>query len=268
MITWNRSRKRNQWGQHQQTARPERDWIEVPAPELRIVSDEEWHAAHARLDRAREEYARATHGQRHQHRDRDSKYLLPGFARWALCNGGLHVRSHSHGNGRAFFYACTSHYNRGPEVSRHVEQWPMLPLDHVVLARIAGDVLKPELLDEIVAAAREMHEASRRPEHRGRELGDLEAIEREQARLTDAIAAGADVPVLVERLKETESKRRQLAALVEQHAKRRQAPPWREIERRVRQSLTEWCSLITGDVAQARQAFRQLLTKADRVHAI
>ena len=31
-------------------------------------------------------------------------------------------------------------------------------------------------------------------------------------------------------------------------------------ERRIRESLQEWRSLLLGDVAQARQAFRQLLT--------
>ena len=33
-----------------------------------------------------------------------------------------------------------------------------------------------------------------------------------------------------------------------------------EIERRVRKNLGDWRSLITGDVAQARQGFRRLLT--------
>ena len=40
VITWNRTRKRNQWGQHQQTARPAGDWLQIPAPSLQIVADE------------------------------------------------------------------------------------------------------------------------------------------------------------------------------------------------------------------------------------
>jgi hypothetical protein len=72
------------------------------------------------------------------------------------------------------------------------------------------------------------------------------------------VAAGADAPVLIQRLKTTEAKRRELAAALATTT--HQAPAWREIERRVRQSLTDWRSLIQGDVAQARQAFRQLLT--------
>jgi DNA invertase Pin-like site-specific DNA recombinase len=48
-IVWNRTKKRNQWGQQQQKARPETDWLRLPAPELRIVSEAAWSAAHERL---------------------------------------------------------------------------------------------------------------------------------------------------------------------------------------------------------------------------
>jgi DNA invertase Pin-like site-specific DNA recombinase len=181
VITWNRTRKRNQWGVQHQAARPAADLVQVQAPQLRIVSEADWIAAHRRLDRSRAQYERDTHGQRRPHRDRDSKYLLPGFGRCALCRGGLHVRSRSHGRRRAFFYACTSHYNCGPEVCPHVEQWPMEAIDREVLAAIAGDVLKPELVDEVVAAAGTMFEASLRSDDRDQRRRDLEAVEREQA---------------------------------------------------------------------------------------
>jgi hypothetical protein len=259
VVTWNRSRKRNAWGAHQQTARPAGEWLSMPAPALRIVSDDEWRAAHRRIDAARAQYERDTHGERRPKRDRDSKYLLTGFGRCALCRGGLHVRSRSHGRKRMFFYACTSHYNRGPEVCAHVEQWPMAALDREVLAAIAGDVLRPSVVDEVVAAARQMHEASSRPDDRDRARRELQTVDREQARLTDAIAAGADVPAIVDRLRTTESRRRELVARLEA-LQTRTAPAWSEIERRLRQSLTDWRSLLEGDVGKVRTAFRQLLT--------
>ena len=56
VITWNKTRKRNQDGQHQQTARPPGDWLQVPAPQLRIVPEDLWQAAHGRLDTARAQY--------------------------------------------------------------------------------------------------------------------------------------------------------------------------------------------------------------------
>ena len=132
-------------------------------------------------------------------------------------------------------------------------------IDREVLVRMAGDVLDPDLAEDIVRAARELYEASKQSDDRDQLQRDLDAVEREQARLTEAVAAGADVPVLVERLRATEDRRRKLTAALTARQTRR-APAWTEIERRVRRSLTDWRALITGDVAQARQGFRQLLT--------
>ena len=50
---------------------------------------------------------------------------------------------------------------------------------------------------------------------------DWNAIEREQSRLTDAVAAGADAPILIQRLKTTEAKRRELAAALATRRNRR-----------------------------------------------
>jgi hypothetical protein len=67
------------------------------------------------------------------------------------------------------------------------------------------------------------------------------------------------VPAVVERLRATEEQRRALLARLEP-AQTRQAPRWREIERRVRESLKDWRSLLSGDVPQVRDGFRRLLT--------
>jgi site-specific DNA recombinase len=48
-VVWNRTRKRDRWGQHRQHARPEAEWMRTPAPALRIVSEDLWARAHAEL---------------------------------------------------------------------------------------------------------------------------------------------------------------------------------------------------------------------------
>ena len=142
LLVWNKTKKRDAEGKTAATARPEAEWLRLDRPDLRIVSDAGWNAAHRSLDAARAEYQRATHGQRRRHRDRDS---IPstGFARCAICSGGLHVRSHAHGQRRAFFYACTAHYNRGPEVCSHVDKWPMDEIDREVVATLAEIISGP-----------------------------------------------------------------------------------------------------------------------------
>jgi hypothetical protein len=47
-------------GRKRAADRPETEWVRVPAPELRIVDGDRWHAAHARLAATRETYLRAT----------------------------------------------------------------------------------------------------------------------------------------------------------------------------------------------------------------
>jgi hypothetical protein len=48
-MVWNQTKKRNTWGTKEQRPRPKKDWITIPVPHLRIVSDELWERAHKRL---------------------------------------------------------------------------------------------------------------------------------------------------------------------------------------------------------------------------
>lgn len=86
-ILWNRTRKRNRWGQHQQTDRPAAEWMTVAAPELRIVDESTWRAVHARLDEAKAVYLSRNSGSTFGRPTNggESKYLLTGFAQCAVC---------------------------------------------------------------------------------------------------------------------------------------------------------------------------------------
>jgi hypothetical protein len=68
-------------------------------------------------------------------------------------------------------------------------------------------------VNEVIATAGQMFEASVRPDHRAQLRHDLAAVEREQGRLTEAIATcAAVIPALMNRLRKTEAKRRDLVA--------------------------------------------------------
>ena len=152
-IVWNRSRKRDQWGQKRQEPRPEVDWVGVDAPELRIVPEPLWKRTQERLQERRKHYLKATGGQRHgrPRRDVDSKYLLPGFASCAACGGGMCVRSRSHGGHRAYLYGCTAHWKRGRTICQNNLEVKMEAMNDAVLIVLAGDVLAPDVVDEVVA---------------------------------------------------------------------------------------------------------------------
>ena len=59
-LIWNRTRKRDRWGQHDQQPRRPDEWLRLDAPHLRIVSDDVWCAAHERLTGIRRQLERAT----------------------------------------------------------------------------------------------------------------------------------------------------------------------------------------------------------------
>ena len=259
-LTWNQSRKRNQWGQRQQTARPTTEWMQVEAPQLRIVSDDLWQAAHRRIAAARTEYDKVTRLGRRPTGERVSKYLLPGIGRCALCKGGLHVRSRSHGSRRAFFYACTSHYNRGEAVCPHLTLWPMDEIDREIMATLCSDVFRPSVAETVVAAARKQFEAALRPEAHVAVRAELAKAEREVERLTEAIASGgAAIPAVMDRLRRAETTRQQLVERVA--ATPVTTPPkWADIERRIRRNLTAWRTRFTGGIAEARAGLKELLT--------
>jgi len=61
-VVWNRIRKRDVWGLKRYLARPEEEWMRRDAPELRIVDDALWTAAHRRLEDARASYLWSTNG--------------------------------------------------------------------------------------------------------------------------------------------------------------------------------------------------------------
>jgi site-specific DNA recombinase len=95
VSVWNRRRQTDDWGQRKTQRRPESEWIRAEVPHLRIVSDEEWSAAHHRLDAAQRTYLKACNGNRHGRPPSGvmSKYLLSGLLECASCGSSMSVRS-------------------------------------------------------------------------------------------------------------------------------------------------------------------------------
>lgn len=85
-VTRNRTQKCDTWGQKNQRTRPETKWIRTAAPALRVVTDDQWRLAHGRFESIRARLIQASGGRIGvRRRDVESQYLLPGFARCAVC---------------------------------------------------------------------------------------------------------------------------------------------------------------------------------------
>jgi len=91
----NQRRKRDGWGLKTYAARDAAEWIRLEAPELRIVSDQTWGDAQARLDGAKAAYLRGTRGRLEGRPANgiESKYLLTGLLQCGGCGAALTVMS-------------------------------------------------------------------------------------------------------------------------------------------------------------------------------
>ena len=89
---------------------------------------------------------------------------------------------------------------------------------------------------------------------------ELLNIERELARLTDAIASGGEMSALLTALKARQARQEELRRAIAE-AERQQDVRFdrRAIELKVRERLTNWRALLTGHVGDGRELFRQVL---------
>jgi site-specific DNA recombinase len=269
-IVWNRTRKRNRWGEKHQADRPADDWLTTAAPQLRIISDELWRAAHTRIVAARALYRDATKGLRGGRPRIESKYLLTGLARCALCNGGIHVRTSNHGSAdrrwRVYAYACSSYQNRGPTVCRNDFRISMQAVDAAVLSSI-GEILTTDLVDEVIVTVRELLEPGGRHDPRVELDTDLATLEQQLSNLTEAIAMGGNLPALLARLKQAEDQRQRLLRQRDElpAASAYRMLDWRLMERQAREKLASWRTLATRHPAEGRQLLRELLVDGSPV---
>ena len=263
-IVWNRTQKRNSWGQVSQQARPEADWLTRAAPELRIVPEDLAKAVDARLTRNKTRYLRTTGG-RLWGRPRsgvESKYLLVGFATCGACGGGVSVRSRKHGSRRAFYYVCTAYHTRGTSVCSNGHDLPMVAANEALLEAVREQVLSPEVVTAAVARAADRIAAlTVDPPDTGAVRGQLADLNRELSHLTEALAAGGDVPSVVAAIREREQRRGRLRAQLTALDRVAQLPSLdlKRLERDLTARLTEWRGLLSRHTAQARQLLRKLL---------
>jgi DNA invertase Pin-like site-specific DNA recombinase len=155
VITWNASQKRSPsaMGAVAQRPRPRDEWIETPAPQLRIVSDDLWDKARARMAQTNASYLRGTGGRLHG-RPTDPtarKHLMVGLIRCGVCNSGMEVKTRPSGHGhlrqRQQHYGCAAHWNRGNHICGNKLLVPMAVADDGILRMIEQQLLTSEFAD-------------------------------------------------------------------------------------------------------------------------
>jgi DNA invertase Pin-like site-specific DNA recombinase len=266
VVIWNRIRKRDVWGLKRYLARPEDQWMRRDAPELRIVDDALWTAAHRRLEESRASYLWSTNGKLNGRAPAvkaiDSKYLLTGFAQCGVCGGSLMARSRDYGSRRKFTYLCGYHHQRGRTVCVNGLEAPMDGTDHAVLTSIERDLLRSEVVERAIGfAINELRGATAVERRREQILAEMRRLDAELARLTTAIASGGDLPALLAALKERQVEReRYERVLLEQDVTSRIGrTEIRRLEVEIRQRLVTWQAMLRREVPESREILRNLV---------
>lgn len=206
--------ERDPAGKRKVIEQPRESWTVQPRPDLRIVPAPLFETVRARFERRTR--AKRTGNGRALAADRSSRYLLSGLIRCGHCPGGYAVAEIVGGRKRPSYYlACSHRKRRGESVCSNSTRYPMAAVENAVLQAVQQKVLDKtsvearldsieRALDEFTTTANQLESAQRR------ELAD---IDRKRARLVDALAEGeAGLDAVKERLRELESRRKEIRA--------------------------------------------------------
>jgi len=144
-------------------------------------------------------------------------------------------------------------------------------IDGLVLDAIAERVLAPEVIDRAIALAVEKLqptiaavevEAAALQQQRA-------AVESELLRLSQAIAAGGELTVLVEAIRDREQVRNQIAERETLLLRRSRsgAGADRDLLETLRARANDWRTLLRGHIPQARQIVKTLMARPFRLEA-
>jgi site-specific DNA recombinase len=248
---------------------PESRWLKAERPELRIVKQELWDAAHERLARSRALFltrAQASgrvHGRPKTEGGMESSYLLSGFLVCADCGGRMMINKRTSKRGRpVVYYVCSTHRTRAGacpvkgsfRATEAHERVIRLFLDKVLtpaaLQQAVDALVKKGSQVELLAAQKMPH------------IAELARLDKELANLTAAIATGSRPEVVLAAIAEREQARKKAAAelanLEKQERVARNFDQGAE-EKRLRDELKTWRELLEKRPEAGRAVLRQIL---------
>lgn len=233
------------------------DWQRREAPELRVIDDTLWEAAHAQIAQAAAVFLRRRGRLAGQVESLRGKYLLSGFVACGVCNAPLQAMKR--GRNLRPGYVCKSHRENG--VCTNTTAVPMDRLHAAVIASLR-DTLSPENFERhlAVTAADESARASRGAE-RATLLARIPVLTAECERLADAVAGGSGtLDVLLSGIKTRQAEREAAEArVVELESIERDLRADADAVERLRTTWKDWGGALDADPVLARQVLRKVL---------
>ena len=249
IVVWNRSRKRDDWGQVDQQPRSKEEWVRVPVEDLRIIPDDLWERVRSRRADTEGRTLRFERGRMSGRPPRAGvKNLLAGLATCGVCGGGLIVETSSRKRGRVAEYVCARRRRNGS--CANALRVPVDTVNEAVLQAIEEHALTPEAVEQVVQLT-ERDDVREQQDALGRERKD---VEKRIARLVAAIETGGDPPSLVAKVRELETRR---AAIVRRLISLSPVP--RLAPQVIENRLAEWRRLLRASTTQGRAVLQRVL---------
>jgi DNA invertase Pin-like site-specific DNA recombinase len=273
-LVWNQTKKRNSWGAKAQTDREEREWIRVPAPDLRIVPEDLAAAAAARASDTRAAYLRTTKGATWGRplNAVESRYLLTGLTQCANCGASMTVRSRSHGHHRSYWYACCGFHLRGRAVCANSLEVRIEQADETILADLEQFVLHPQVVSRAVELALDELRPVAGSAERERSRLDKErrTVTREIENLTRAVALGGDLRSLISALRQAEVRQAKMDAALRAIDEPSIVTPRsaKELKTQVLAKVSAWRTELRQDAAAARRVLRRLIANRIKLQPV
>ena len=253
-LVWNRQRfiKDPQTGKRQARMNPEPEWVIEDVPELRIIEDNLWHRVKDRQNGTRRRVVAKNNGIRSE-RARRPKYLLSGLLQCAVCGGGYSKISQQH-------YGCSTARNKGTcgnllSIRRDV-------IEETVLAGLKEQLMQPAAYKEFVAEFHdEMNRLAATEDFDRDRLGhDIEKVERDLARLIEAIKSGVPGDAVKDEIAALEARKIELKRKLEDvpAPKPRLHPNLADVYRNKVENLIDALN-APGTVSEASEAIRSLI---------
>ena len=203
-LIWNRQHfiKDPQTGKRQARMNPESDWIIEDVPALRIIDEEQWLQVKQRQYGTRRKIAEDNRGNRTE-RARRPRYLFSGLMQCGVCGGGYSKISQQH-------YGCSTARNKGTcdnmlTIRRDI-------VEETVLSGLKEQMMQPDAYKEFVSEFnREMNRlGASEDQERTRLDTDLSHIDRDLARLIDAIKSGVPGSAVINEIATLELRKTEL----------------------------------------------------------
>ena len=208
-YVWNRSRREKDpdTGRRSHVVRDQSEWIETPAPHLRIIDEDLWTRVKARRAAVSQGVAalRASLHCRARSTGAGPKYLFSGVLVCGQCGGKFVICE-------TIKYACSTWRTRGETVCSNSLKVSRKLVESVLLEAIQKDLFTEEGLavfkDEVAHLLAE-HRRARRPDQ-AQARKRLQEVEQEIANIMQAIKAGILTATTRAALEQAEAERTQL----------------------------------------------------------